>query len=192
MKRRIIAALMCLCMLIGLLPVSVLAAHSESPTHLFELEYDNGGTELLQGTLNVIVQDESGNQLDQMTVTDYYKTWAAQDQIKLISDKYVIIGLSQKENNVGSVLVVNHNDGRSCTFSYTFTESEETLVMTVREFNGPEVDEEINTGATIEYRIYDAQLLKMLYAAGCTNVDIDTDIETIEFEFIRDYTGSSD
>lgn len=91
MKRRIIAALMCLCMLIGLLPVSVLAAHSESPEHLFSFEYSDGG---IEGKLNIIVQDESGKQLDQITVNDYQKGLASTNTIRLLNDQYTIVNLA--------------------------------------------------------------------------------------------------
>lgn len=189
--RKPLSWLLALCMILSLLPMSVFAAGNTQGS-LIAFEYGNGGTDLLQGSLTIIVQNESGQKLDEITVEDYYKTWVAQDKIQLISEKYTIISLSLKDGNLGTVLSVNNIDGRSCTFSLTYTVDRETLVLTVREFDGPEVDEEINYGGLIEYRIYDAQLLKMLYAAGNHDVSIDTKIDRVEMELVRDYASSSD
>ena len=67
MKRRIIAALMALCLCIGLLPATALAADAASDEGYFTLNYDDGG---IEKSITVNLIDPDGNQIDTLAVNN--------------------------------------------------------------------------------------------------------------------------
>lgn len=175
----------------GMIPTAS-AAESESEESLIAFDYTETELSGLYRTLYITVQDESGEELDTLEVNNYYSTGSSTNTITLQSEDYAIVDLGYEDFATGHVFTLLSYGKDSCSFSFNFTSSDATLVLTVREFGRPEVDEEIETGATIEYRIYETQLLKMLYLAGVEDVDIDTEIEGIQFQFIRNYASSGD
>ena len=162
----------------GMIPTAS-AASGSSGESLFTFEYSDGG---ITGKLTIVLQDEKGNQLDTFVAQDYQKGWVGTNVLTVNND-YVITDISHETGTI-TRLVYGET---GCSFAYTFIGDESTLYVTVREFEKPDVDEWIDTRETIEYRIYDMQLLKMLYLAGVEDVDIDTEIEDVKFQFIRDY-----
>ena len=134
----------------GMIPTAS-AASGSSGESLFTFEYSDGG-------MTIVLQDEKGNQLDTFVAQDYQKGWVGTNVLTVNND-YVITDISHETGTI-TRLVYGET---GCSFAYTFIGDESTLYVTVREFEKPDVDEWIDTRETIEYRIYDMQLLKMLY-----------------------------
>ena len=172
----------------GMIPTAS-AAEADSEQDLITFDYTDTGITGLYRRLHIVVQNEKGEKLDTLTVNDYYSTGSRTNTIRLNEDNYVITNVGYSDYEVGHVFTFLGYGKDSCSFSFNFTCSEATVVLTVSEFEKPEVDDWIETGTTIEYRIYDLQLLKMLYLAGVEDVDIDTEIEDVKFQFIREYIG---
>ena len=171
----------------GIIPTAS-AAEAGSNQDLITFDYTDTNLAGLYRTLHVVVQNERGEELDTLTVNDYYSTGSRTNTIRLNENNYVITNVGYSDYQVGHVFTFLGYGKDSCSFSFNFTSSEATVVLTVSEFEKPEVDDWIETGTTIEYRIYDLQLLKMLYLAGDNEVDADTKINDVTLNFIRDYT----
>ena len=171
----------------GMIPTAS-AAEAGSNQDLITFDYTDTNLAGLYRTLHVVVQNERGEELDTLTVNDYYSTGSRTNTIRLNENNYVITNVGYSDYQVGHVFTFLGYGKDSCSFSFNFTSSEATVVLTVSEFEKPEVDDWIETGTTIEYRIYDLQLLKMLYLAGDKEVDADTKINDVTLNFIRDYT----
>ena len=167
----------------GMIPTAS-AASGKSEEGLFSFDYSDGGI----GELTIVLQDESGKQLDTLTAQNYRKALASTN-VLTVNNNYVITDISSETGTI-TRLVYGET---GCSFAYTFPDidNESTLYVTVREFEKPDVDDWIETGATIEYRIYDLQLLKMLYLAGDKDVDANTEIEDVTLNFIRKYTDDN-
>ena len=171
----------------GMIPTAS-AAEAGSNQDLITFDYTDTNLAGLYRTLHVVVQNERGEELDTLTVNDYHSTGSRTNTIRLNENNYVITNVGYSDYQVGHVFTFLGYGKDSCSFSFNFTSSEATVVLTVSEFEKPEVDDWIETGTTIEYRIYDLQLLKMLYLAGDKEVDADTKINDVTLNFIRDYT----
>ena len=171
----------------GMIPTAS-AAEADSEQDLITFDYTDTGITGLYRILHIVVQNEKGEKLDTLTVNDYYSTGSRTNTIRLNEDNYVITNVGYSDYEVGHVFTFLGYGKDSCSFSFNFTCSEATVVLTVSEFEKPEVDDWIETGTTIEYRIYDLQLLKMLYLAGDEEVDANTEIDDVTLNFIRNYT----
>ena len=189
MKKRLLAMLLVLMLVVSLLPTGALAANSMSYNQYFTLDYDNGG--VLDRTITVNLFDPDGKQIDMLTVNNakgaqYNYTIALTSSI---SSQYDIEGMSITGGNPGSSSISND----SLSFWLGLTTEYDGCTVNVYlcpEYKDPDFpNDEIDTGATIEYIAYEPALLKLLYVNGVTGVDENTEINGVEFNFVQNYTG---
>lgn len=163
MKKRLLAMLLVLMLVVSLLPVGALAANSMSDNQYFTLDYDNGG--VLDRTITVNLFDPDGKQIDTLTVNNakgaqYNYTIALTSSI---SSQYDIEGMSITGGNPGSSSISNDS------LSFWLGLTTEYDGCTVNVYLCPEYEDpkfpsgEINTDDTIEYIAYEPALLKLLY-----------------------------
>lgn len=158
----------------GMIPTASAASTSNSDNRLFSLKYSDTNYDSLQGSLTVIMQDQNQQELDRLVVSNYEKTNAFHRNTIDVKGDYAIVGISATNGTFSAPIY----GGNSCSFSLTFSlDDESTVYLTVCEFDRPDVDDWIETDTTIQYRIYDLQLLKMLYLAGDEEVDANTEID---------------
>ncbi len=189
MKKRLLAMLLVLMLVVSLLPVGALAANSMSDNQYFTLDYDNGG--VLDRTITVNLFDPDGKQIDTLTVNNakgaqYNYTIALTSSI---SSQYDIEGMSITGGNPGSSSISND----SLSFWLGLTTEYDGCTVNVYlcpEYKDPDFpNDEIDTGATIKYIAYEPALLKLLHVNGVTGVDENTEINGVEFNFVQNYTG---
>ena len=190
MKKRLLAMLLVLMLVVSLLPVGALAANSMSDNQYFTLDYDNGG--VLDRTITVNLFDPDGKQIDTLTVNNakgaqYNYTIALTSSI---SSQYDIEGMSITGGNPGSSSISND----SLSFWLGLTTEYDGCTVNVYlcpEYEAPKFPSgEINTDATIEYIAYEPALLKLLYVNDVTDVDEGTEIDDVTFNFVQDYTDN--
>ena len=190
MKKRLLAMLLVLMLVVSLLPVGALAANSMSDNQYFTLDYDNGG--VLDRTITVNLFDPDGKQIDTLTVNNakgaqYNYTIALTSSI---SSQYDIEGMSITGGNPGSSSISNDS------LSFWLGLTTEYDGCTVNVYLCPEYEDpkfpsgEINTDDTIEYIAYEPALLKLLYVNDVTDVDEGTEIDDVTFNFVQDYTDN--
>ena len=191
MKRRIIAALMALCLCIGLLPATALAADAASDEGYFTLNYDDGG---IEKSITVNLIDPDGNQIDTLAVNNarggqQEYTIALTDSI---SNQYDIESISIDGGNPGTQTASRD--------SYKFylgllTDGDSTVtVYLCPEFVKPEIINEHDDWyeLTLEYRLYEPQMLELLYLNGDADVNKDTTVSSIDVHFVDSYGISED
>ena len=190
MKKRLLAMLLVLMLVVSLLPVGALAANSMSDNQYFTLDYDNGG--VLDRTITVNLFDPDGKQIDTLTVNNakgaqYNYTIALTSSI---SSQYDIEGMSITGGNPGSSSISND----SLSFWLGLTTEYDGCTVNVYlcpEYEAPKFPSgEINTDDTIEYIAYEPALLKLLYVNDVTDVDEGTEIDDVTFNFVQDYTDN--
>ena len=97
MKRRIAAVLLALCMCIGLLPATALAADAITENDFVKFEYETPPNSDIAGvgagTVTVIVRDTEDNQLGTLTAVDYYKTVPYENTITLRTSEYELVSV---------------------------------------------------------------------------------------------------
>lgn len=185
MKRRIIAALMALCLCIGLLPATALAVEGPGEEDFVTVEYTTGGP-LTKSTLVIEVYDNNGRQLDTIICNDVYSV--AQNIKISLTDAYKnLYDIEDVAKVSGDGTFTSKTISADlCSFDTTSLPdtSMTVAVYLCQEFERPDVTgDEFATGTT-QYRIYDAQILKMLYLNGDTSVNADTEIESVQMRFV--------
>ena len=191
MKRRIIAALMALCLCIGLLPATALAADTPSDSHYVTANYDTGA---LKRNITVNVYDERGTLVDTVSINDA-KVAAHRITISLTeqyASKYDIEDVSHPDS---AGTFTNKNVSRdSCSFDTTGAEGSNMIVSVqlCPEFEKPDIEGGwIDTDGVIYYRVTQAALLKLLHDNG-VDVDANTKItkqQAVKAHFVDPYNG---
>ena len=190
MKKRLLAMLLVLMLVVSLLPVGALAANSMSDNQYFTLDYDNDG--VLHRTITVNLFDPDGKQIDTLTVNN---AKGAQHKYTIaltssISSQYDIEGMSITGGNSGSSSISND----SLSFWLGLTTEYDGCTVNVYlcpEYEAPKFPSgEINTDDTIEYIAYEPALLKLLYVNDVTDVDEGSEIDDVTFNFVQDYTDN--
>ena len=191
MKRRIIAALMALCLCIGLLPATALAADTPSDSHYVTVNYDTG---LYNRNITVNVYDENGTIVDTVSIDDA-KIAAHRITISLTeqyASEYDIEDVSHPDS---AGTFTNKNVSRdSCSFDTTGAEGSNMIVSVqlCPEFEKPDIEGGwIDTDGVIYYRVTQAALLKLLHDNG-VDVDANTKItkqQAVKAHFVDPYNG---
>ena len=196
MKKRLLAMLLALMLVVGLLPVGVLADDNASNEYI-GFTYSDTELDGIRGTLTVITQNVNGQRLGEpIVVENFYKTGSGTNEIT-VKANLEIQSITADSGAGYSLTRVNWN-GKSGSFSYTFPADSATVYITLVEpFTPPRVDEYIigEQGDTRTYRIYNDQIFKMLHAADA-NVSAETEIKSIKplyvNSFLNDYLEFDD
>lgn len=182
MKRRIIAALMALCLCIGLLPATALAVEGEA-TDYISLSDDSSGSSNVgekPGTVTVVVIDATNNQ--ELGKTTFTRNCTANSlTISLvdgIKDEYDIESVDTNGSYSDNLSADSYSIE---SWSSPYGEGGLFTVYLCPEFEAPYLpDGEIeNLNLTRTYRIYPTQVLKMLRAL---NADISPDTQIVDIK----------
>ena len=193
MKRRIIAALMALCLCIGLLPATALAASGSNTANGSYVSLDYGtGTANLKITVNVFYD---GEQVDTFTVNDGAKS-GNEMEIRLLGtqqDQYDIESVDI--NPGGGAILTGSADSWDLGVWSVFDNPDVVINVTLcDQYERPEIVNEHTDwyDLTLEYRLYEPQMLELLYLNGDTGVNKDTTVSSIDVHFVDSYVISED
>ena len=188
MKRRIIAALMALCLCIGLLPATALAASGSNTANGSYVSLDYGtGTANLKITVNVFYD---GEQVDTFTVNDGAKS-GNEMEIRLLGtqqDQYDIESVDI--NPGGGAILTGSADSWDVGVWSVFDNPDVVINVTLcDQYERPEIVNEHTDwyDLTLEYRLYEPQMLELLYLNGDTGVNKDTTVSSIDVHFVDSY-----
>ena len=188
MKRRIIAALMAMCLCIGLLPATALAASGSNTANGSYVSLDYGtGTANLKITVNVFYD---GEQVDTFTVNDGAKS-GNEMEIRLLGtqqDQYDIESVDI--NPGGGAILTGSADSWDLGVWSVFDNPDVVINVTLcDQYERPEIVNEHTDwyDLTLEYRLYEPQMLELLYLNGDTGVNKDTTVSSIDVHFVDSY-----
>ena len=191
MKKRLLAMLLALMLVVGLLPVGVLAADEasqQSENGYFTISYQNEG--LYARTINVTLL-LNGTVLDTVTVSD--AIWGSQRVTVSLNATYNSqydienVDISGCDAVAPSLLA----DSYSAQVSNISENTPANIYIHLIEYEAPEVDEEINgQGVTRTYRIYDDQIYKILHFEG-VEVSAETEIVSVTPLWVRQFGTES-
>ena len=193
MKRRMLAVLMVLCLCIGLLPTTALAANEANSEHYVTVDYQTG---VLKRNITVEVYDNNGNLVDTVWIND------AQ-----VAPHRITINLTDAYNTKYDIEDVSKVDGSgtftsknispdSCSFDTTGSDGDHMTIAVYLcpEFEEPEIDGNVERG-DLYYRITEASLLKLLHDNG-VSVDENTKfpklVGEVKLHFVEEYGASSE
>ena len=188
MKRRIIAALMALCLCIGLLPATALAVDTPSESHYVTVNYDDG---VMERNITVNVYNADGNLVDTVYINDA-KVAAHRITISLTEQYETLYDIEDVSHPDSAGTFTNKNVSRdSCSFDTTGAEGSNMIVSVqlCPEFEPPEIVNEHDDWyeLTLEYRLYEPQMLELLYLNGDTDVNTKTTVSNIDVRFVDSY-----
>ena len=189
MKKRLLAMLLVLIMVVSLLPVGALADDGYYSNEFVTFEYDGAQgaiTETKQYTVNLIKPD--GSLLNSFTVPDYNRSDSHDNKLTLsgsISGEYEIDSISQDPGIISSSSI----NKSEVTYHSTFTGDSATLTVQLAEVFD-ESNVEINGGevghaGVVYFDVINYEILKMLYIAG-ENVSADTSIDSVTLRYVED------
>lgn len=192
MKRRIIAALMALCLCIGLLPATALAATAGDDDSPVTLEYENDGI-ANDYSVNVFVYTDQGeNPVKTLSVND--ARMADNDmKITVVDSQYEIDHIDFDGVSTAETEWIAP-DLRSYSFTCSFvaitadTLNVSVYLRTVQKKPTVEGDVYSERWLDVGLRVYDSQLLKMLHLED-QEVSPATEIASIKWNF---YHGIND
>lgn len=189
MKKRLLALLLVLMLVVSLLPVGALADDGYYSNEFVTFEYDGAQgaiTETKQYTVNLIKPD--GSLLNSFTVPDYNRSDSHDNKLTLsgsISGEYEIDSISQDPGIISSSSI------NKCEVTYhsTFTGDSATPTVQLAEVFD-ESNVEINGGevghaGVVYFDVINYEILKMLYIAG-ENVSADTSIDSVTLRYVED------
>ena len=197
MKRRIAAVLLALCMCIGLLPATALAADDitvSSANGYVSVSYKNDGAIERKITVNVYVD---GTIKDTAYISDaIYGAQTISIQLgENYKESYDIENVSAKGGNFSSKSV----SADECSFLTSDIDRDQGLIVSVYlcpEFEAPYLpDGEIKYGDnddfsfTRHYRLYEDQILKMLHA-NKVDVSVNTEIVSVQPTWVNSFSES--
>lgn len=192
MKRRIIAALMALCLCIGLLPATALAATAGDDGSLVTLEYENDGIANNYRVNVSVYTDQGENPVKTFSVND--ARMADNDmKITVVDSQYEIDHIDFDGVSTAETEWIAP-DLRSYSFTCSFvaitadTLNVSVYLRTVQEKPAVEGDVYSERWLDVGLRVYDSQLLKMLHLEG-QEVSPATEIASIKWNF---YHGIDD
>ena len=194
MKRRIAAVLLALCMCIGLLPATALAAEGEA-TDYISLSDDSFGSSNAgekPGTVTVVVIDATNNQ--ELGKTTFTRNCTANSlTISLvdgIKDEYDIESVDTNGSYSDNLSADSYSIE---SWSSPHGEGGLFTVYLCPEFEAPKVEGKVESG-DLYYRITEASLLKLLHDNG-VKVDEETtfpDQRGVKLHFVEEYLSSSE
>ena len=199
MKKRLLAMLLALMLVVGLLPVGVLADDTggtrEITSYVTPSYNSNEGSPGLGElkTIHVVVRSsDDGSVLQE---DNWNNVWSTNNiiTVNLTSEASSIYDIESASIDRGTNTGWSYGN-KQIQFRWTYSMyNDEIATLTIYlcpEYEAPDFPKgEIDTGATIEYIAYEPALLKLLYVNGVTGVDEHTEINGVEFNFVQNYTG---
>ncbi len=191
MKKRLLAMLMVLLLVVSLMPVGALAANDASATSsngYFDISYQNDG--LYERTINVNLII-NGSTIDTLTVSD-----------AILGSQRVTISLNDpfsSKYDIENVITDGFDgaapsllaDSYSVQVSNISSNDPAIINLHLIEYEDPEVSEVITgQGVTRTYRIYDDQVYKMLYSQG-VDVTEETTVVSVTPLWVRSFGTES-
>lgn len=187
MKKRLLAILLALTLVVSLMPVGALAADDSESGNYVKVDVETGSD---KNTLNVNVYGPNGALLETVTSTNA-RTSDCDINITLINDEYLIEDVTHSGDGAALGAIASDRMSYESKWSgsvgggHTFalnvylranpTEPPKTPNGT---YNGP---------ATVGFRAYESQLLKMLYCENPTLVNDNTKITGVEMFFRKTF-----
>ena len=193
MKKRLLALLLVLMLVVSLLPVGALADNGIVTLSYNDEEGSLGSGELK--TIHVVVKDSDTDQV--IEEKDWHNVWSTNNDITVsISSEYVnsydILSASISKGSSSSEGL----SADSYTFKWTYSMYEdEQAVLTVylsKQFVEPEIVGGEIENTLIYYTAYEPALLKLLYDNGVSSVDENTRISGVKFHYVRNYFLNSE
>ena len=191
MKKRLLAMLLALMLVVGLLPVGVLAvdhASQQSEDGYFTISYQNEGLYKRTIKVTLLLNDTV---LDRVTVSD--AIWSSQSVTVSLNAPYNSqydienVDISGCDAVAPSLLA----DSYSAQVSNISENTPANIYIHLIEYEAPEVDEEIDgQGFTRTYRIYDDQIYKILHFEG-VEVSAETEIVSVTPLWVRQFGTES-
>ena len=200
MKKRLLAMLMVLMLVVSLLPVGVLAAGTGGTREItsyvtpsYNSDEGSPGSGELK-TIHVVVRSsDDGSVLQE---DDWNSVWSTNNiiTVNLTSEASSIYDIESASIDRGTNTEWSYGN-KQIQFRWTYSMyNDEIATLTIYlcpEYKVPDFPKgEIDTGATIEYIAYEPALLKLLYVNDVTDVDEGTEIDDVTFNFVQDYTDN--
>lgn len=187
LKRKLTAILLTFAMLFSLMPVlpqTAEAAEAQGNGYV-TLSYDNEGAIEKNITVNVFYD---GNQVDTFSVND---AKAAGNSIKIAVNNPNEYEIENIQPSHGTVTEKNVSSNQA-SFRWTFDGDSAAIMVDLCEpFEAPtDIENELNS-TTVRYNISEAQLLKMLYVSGVTDVSATTEIESVQPLWVESFGATS-
>ena len=192
MRKRLLAALIALVMVIGLVPGTALAA--ENSNEYIKFEYDYGAAALRDNEITVIVQDDTGKQLgNPIVISDFYSGVTTDVTITSLNSNYEIYAVERTSGSANITLPDNQGSVFSCNIYSELIQGEGTITVTLgKPFEDPDIQGDKIDRVSINYEAYIPALLKLLHVNGVENVDKNTEIEGVSIHFVEEYAYSAD
>ena len=161
LKRKLTAILLTFAMLFSLMPAmpqAAEAATSSKENDLLKVDYY---TQLgdQDRSIDVIVQTSDGKQLTSLNISDYNWGIPAADTITLKNTDYYIRDIQKNGSGVFAVTSVSETQAN---FSWTTMDAGDQIIVTVDSMDCA-INDLITGGVTRTYRIYEDQVMKMIY-----------------------------
>ncbi len=200
MKKRLLAMLMVLMLVVSLLPVGVLADGTGGTREItsyvtpsYNSDEGSPGSGELK-TIHVVVRSsDDGSVLQE---DDWNSVWSTNNiiTVNLTSEASSIYDIESASIDRGTNTEWSYGN-KQIQFRWTYSMyNDEIATLTIYlcpEYKVPDFPKgEIDTGATIEYIAYEPALLKLLYVNDVTDVDEGTEIDDVTFNFVQDYTDN--
>lgn len=188
MKRRIIAALMALCLCIGLLPATALAAGGSNTAtgDYISLDYGTGSADI-KITVNVFYD---GEQIDTFTVNDGARS-GNEMEIRLLETQKDLYDIESVDINPGGgAILTGSADSWDLGIWSVFDNPDVVIDVTLcDQYEPPEIVNKHDDwyDLTLEYRLYEPQMLELLYLNGDADVNKDTTVSSIDVHFVDSY-----
>ena len=200
MKKRLLAMLLVLMLVVSLLPVGVLADGTGGTREItsyvtpsYNSDEGSPGSGELK-TIHVVVRSsDDGSVLQE---DDWNSVWSTNNiiTVNLTSEASSIYDIESASIDRGTNTEWSYGN-KQIQFRWTYSMyNDEIATLTIYlcpEYKVPDFPKgEIDTGATIEYIAYEPALLKLLYVNDVTDVDEGTEIDDVTFNFVQDYTDN--
>ena len=161
LKRKLTAILLTFAMLFSLMPAmpqAAEAATSSKENDLLKVDYY---TQLgdQDRSIDVIVQTSDGKELTSLNISDYNWGIPAADTITLKNTDYYIRDIQKNGSGVFAVTSVSETQAN---FSWTTMDAGDQIIVTVDSMDCA-INDLITDGVTRTYRIYEDQVMKMIY-----------------------------
>ena len=186
MKKRLLAILLALTLVVSLMPVGALADDSVSDNYV-KVDVETGSD---KNTLNVNVYGPNGALLETVTSTNA-RTSDCDINITLINDEYLIEDVTHSGD--GAALGAIASDRMSYESKWSGSVGGgHTFALNVYLRANPTESPKIPNGTyngpfTVGFRAYESQLLKMLYCENPTLVNDNTKITGVEMFFRKTF-----
>ncbi len=194
LKRKLTAILLTFAMLFSLMPAlpqAAEAADENASNDSFSIQYNLPDIPAYDtGDVTVTLQDVAGKNIGEpLKISEYPKLIVTGNTFSLsddLSQKYVIKGIRVSGNAIvteGTNLTSFTSSGSSATFNFYLPGDSATITIILGEISDePRIRNPLPESTSQLYRIYDDQILKMLYSQGI-QVTKDTEINSVSPEW---------